>query len=170
MNAKRYVWGHRAIVAVTAALGLLFLVLAFAGCGPWMDPDDPASVALACGDVRAVMATAADVALAQDEASVECALRIAEIFEAFATAVRDNSAEAAGKAVDRILKAATREQDYRLYRRLLLRATERVKSRLEYMGEAAEDDQATSVAKCLSLAALEGVAEGARDYAAGLSP
>ncbi len=170
MKRRTFDWAHCTIQVTTAALGLLFLVLAFAGCGPWMDPDDPASVALACGDVRAIMATAADVALAQDEADAECAVRIAEIFEAFATAVRDNSAEAAGEAVDRILQAAANEQDYALYRRLLLRATERVKQRLDYMGEAAEDDQAASVAKALSLAALEGVAEGARDYAAGLSP
>ena len=169
---KRYVWGQRSVAAAGAWIPALALgaLLVCAGCGPWIDPDDPASVALACGDLRAVMATVADVALAQEEADAACATRIAEVFEAFATAVRENSAEAAGEAVDKILKAVAKEQDYRLYRRLLARATERVSERLEYMGEAPEDDQAATVAKRLTLAALDGVAEGARDYAAGLSP
>ena len=141
-----------------------------AGCGPWINPDDPASVALACGDVRAVMATAADVALTQEKADAAQATRIAEALEAFATAVRENSAEAAGVAVDKILETMTDERDRQLYKRLLRRATERVKERLAYMGEAPEDEGAAAVAKLLTIAALEGVAEGARDYEAGLSP
>ena len=147
---------------------LLGFTLLLAGCGPWFNPDDPASVALACGDLKAIMATAADVALTQEEADAACATRIAEVFEAFAVAVEENSAEAAGVAVDKILQTVANDQDYRLYRRLVRRATDRVQERLEFMAESGDDLHAGEVGRLLTVAALEGVAEGARDYLEGL--
>ena len=149
---------------------LLTGLLVLAGCGPWINPDNPASVALACGDVRAVMATAADVALTEKEADLECATGIAEIFEAFSDAIRENSPETVALAMDKLLETTANEIDAPLYRRLLKRVAERVKERLDYMHEAPEDAQAANGAKLLSSAALDGTAQGAREYAAGLTP
>jgi len=148
------------IVILAATLTLL-------GCGGlWFDPDDPADVDLVAGDLRATMATAADALLTGEEATPGEAERIARIFDATATAMRDEDAEAVRQVVDEILAELVDEpRSLDLYQRLNARVMERIDAHLQAMDLADDDQTAAGVARRLIVAALEGVAEGARDYA-----
>ena len=146
---------------------LFFAVLA-AGCqgGLWFDPDDPASVDLAAGDLRASMAIGADAILTSEETTVAEAEKIASIFDRTAEAMRDHDPEKAGQVVNLILADLIDEpQTLALYQRLNTRVMQRIDAHLQAMDLADDDETAVAVARQLIIAALEGVAEGARDYA-----
>jgi len=147
---------------------LVIAALLLAGChaGLWFDPDDPESVDLAAGDLRASMAIAADALLTCEEAAPAEAECIASIFEATAIAMRDKDPEVARQVVNRILADLIHEpRTLALYQRLNARIMERVDAHLQAMDLAETDDAARAAANRLIVAALEGVAEGAADYA-----
>ena len=147
---------------------VVFSAVLLTGChgGLWFDPDDPASVDLAAGDLKATMAIAADALLTSEEATVAEAERIASIFEATATAMRDHDPEVARQVVNLILADLIDEpRTLALYQRLNTRVMQRIDAHLQAMDLADDDEIAVGVARQLIIAALEGVAEGARDYA-----
>jgi len=174
-----------------------------AGCHGdlWFDPDDPGSVDLAVGDVRAGMATAADLLLTAERVPASDAQRLGFTFEALARAIRERTTEAAEKAIDEILETVSDPGRRGLYQRLNDRVMERVEARLRAMdtvdgSDAAFtawlrdekgltdealaalgaderaalvkefiDTSAGGVGRRLTIAALEGVAQGCFDYA-----
>jgi len=149
-------------------LAVVLPAMLLAGChgGLWFDPNDPASVDLAAGDLKATMAIAADALLTSEEATVAEAERIASIFEATATAMRDHDPEVARQVVNLILADLIDEpRTLALYQRLNTRVMQRIDAHLQAMDVAETGDTAASVARQLIIAALEGVAQGARDYA-----
>lgn len=158
---------RRTLAFVAAALVSAALLLA--GCGGlWFEPDNPDHVDLVAGDLRATMAGGTDALLTREEATPAEAERIALIFERTADFIQDGDAEALKVALNAILVEVVEDpQSYALYERLSLRLIERIDAHLQAMGEADDDARAAEVSRILTLAALEGVAEGARDYAGG---
>jgi len=164
-NGRLQAAGCRLQVAAVLATALL------AGCGGlWFDPEDPEEVDLACGDLRATMAVAADAMLTSEEATAAEAGRIASIFADTAAAMRDEDPEAGKRAVDAILAQLVDEpRTLALYQRLNDRVMQRIDAHLQTMDLAESDDAVRQAARALTIAALEGVAEGARDYARAAS-
>jgi len=148
---------------------VVFSAVVLAGCGiPALgfDPDDPEQVDLVAGDLRATMATGTDALLTREEATADQAERIATIFDRTADFLRDDDVEALEAALDAILAEVVDDpQSYALYERISRRLLERIDAHLQTMDVADDDQAAARVGRQLTLAALEGVAEGARDYA-----
>lgn len=163
-RGNRILWFVGTPVFVVA----MILALLLAGChgGLWFDPDDPAQVDLVAGDLRATFAIAADAMLTSEEATPAEAEQIARIFDDTAAAMRDRDPQAGERAMQAILEELVDEPDLLgMYRRLITRVMDRVDAHLQAMDLAAADETARQVAETLTVAALEGVAEGARDYA-----
>ncbi len=150
------------------AMLLVLLAVLLAGChgGLWFDPDDPDAVDLAAGDLRATMAIGTDAMLTSEEATLAQAERIASIFERTADFIRDRDVDALEEAVGAILDELIDDpRSLAMYERLSLRLIERIDAHLQVMDLADDDETAADVGRRLTLAALEGVVEGARDYA-----
>lgn len=148
-------------------IALVFAAVILAGCGGlWLDPDNPDHVDLVAGDLRATMAIGTDALLTREEATPAEAEKVATIFDRTAAFIRDDDVDALEAALDAILaEVADDPQSYALYQRLSLRLIERIDAHLQAMDLADDDARAAEVGRRLTLAALEGVAEGARDYA-----
>jgi len=159
---------RRDLMKPLACCFLAAVLASVAGChgGLWFDPDDPESVDLAAGDLRATMAIGTDALLTREEASAAQAERLALIFEQTADFIRDRDVGALEVALDAILVELIDDpQSLALYERLSLRLIERIDAHLQAMDPADDEDTAAAVARTLTLAALEGVVEGARDHA-----
>jgi len=165
MNRNLWIYGTPAFYI------LLLLIVLLAGCGGlWFDPDDPEEVDLACGDLRATMATCADAMLTSEEATAEEAERIGAFFTDTAAAMRDEDPEAGKRAMNVIVAELVDEPRLLgMYQRILGRIVDRIDAHLQAMDLADSDDAARQVARKLTIAALEGAAEGARDYARAAS-
>jgi len=157
----------------SATLMLLAGALLVAGCqgGLWFDPNDANQVDLVAGDLHATMAIGADAMLTAEEATPEQAANIAEIFELATDYVRDGDVKSLSDAVLLIIdEVGEDEENLAIYMRISNRIISRVDAHLQAMAIADDDETAANVARTLTLAALEGAAEGARDYAAGTLP